>query len=203
MARPKNQVQRREELIEAALAAGSEKGLRSLSLTDVAHRAGLTRGAVLYYYEDLDALILEAHEAGVARLTTDRDRILSALDDPRERLWRAFATGLPQTPDDPLMRLLYEFDIFATSSSPHQLLLIRLYEHQLKTYQDIINAGVLSGHFAPTLPVATVAMTLVALEDAYGLYITAGGETVTNIPEATAAMAAVAEKLGCSPKRLP
>ena len=53
MARPSTQQQRRLEVIEAALAAAAEHGLRDLSLTDVAKQAGVTRGALLYYYEGL------------------------------------------------------------------------------------------------------------------------------------------------------
>ena len=49
MARPSKQAERRADLVEAALTAVSEHGLRALSLTDVADQAGLTRGAILYY----------------------------------------------------------------------------------------------------------------------------------------------------------
>ena len=48
MARPRRQEARRAALIEATYAAGRQHGLRSLSLTDVAEQAGLSRGAVLY-----------------------------------------------------------------------------------------------------------------------------------------------------------
>ncbi|MDT5002609.1 MAG: hypothetical protein QOK12_4714, partial [Mycobacterium sp.] len=53
MARPRNQGARRQALIEATYTAGHKRGLRSLSLTDVAEQAGLSRGTVLYYYGDL------------------------------------------------------------------------------------------------------------------------------------------------------
>ncbi|WP_144589643.1 TetR family transcriptional regulator, partial [Brevibacterium casei] len=107
MARTKNQSQRRDALISATLETVGETGLRSVSLADVARRAGLTRGAILYYYDDLDALLLETHRAGVERFCDAREAVIAELDDPRRQLSAAISEGLPTGPVDALMRLLY------------------------------------------------------------------------------------------------
>lgn len=196
MARPRRQEERRAALIEATYAAGKEHGLRSLSLTDVAGAAGLTRGAILYYYEDLDALLVEAHAAGIQRFCDERDAALAALADPRDRLGAAIDAGLPDGPDDALMSLLYEFDVLSGTSALHDELVQKLYLRQLETYLGVIAAGRASGVFTPALDDEQLAMTLVALEDAYGLHIV-GGNALMTVPKAAAAMRAVAEKLGC------
>lgn len=196
MARPKKQEARRAALIEATYAAGRTHGLRSLSLTDVAEQAGLTRGAILYYYEDLDALLVEAHAAGVERFCDERDAIVAQLDDPRRQLAAAIDGGLPSGPDDALMSLLYEFDVLAGNSALHDELVQRLYLRQLQTYTRIFEAGRDAGAFAPRLPIDQLAMTFVALEDAYGLHIV-GGNALMTVSKASAAMRAVAEQLGC------
>lgn len=196
MARPKNQTARREELINTAMQAGADVGLHSLSLTEIAKRAGLTRGAVLYYYDDLDALIIEVHQAGVERLSTERDRQVSAISDPRGKLWAAIVSGLPTSSDDPLMRMLYQFDSFAAQSPAHARLLIDLNDHQLKTYASVIELGRASGLFNPRLPTDLLARTLVALEDAYGLYITTGGDQVMTTESARDSMVSIAADLG-------
>ena len=196
MARPRRQEERRAALIEATYAAGKEHGLRSLSLTDVAAEAGLTRGAILYYYEDLDALLVEAHAAGIQRFCDERDAALAALDDPREQLGAAIDAGLPDGPDDALMSLLYEFDVLAGNSALHDELVQKLYLRQLATYRGVIAGGRESGVFTPALDDEQLAMTMVALEDAYGLHIVAGNALMT-VPKAAAAMRAVADKLGC------
>jgi len=170
--------------------------LRSLSLTDVAEQAGLTRGAILYYYEDLDALLVEAHAAGVERFCDERDATVAQLDDPRVQLGAAIEAGLPSGPDDALMSLLYEFDVLAGNSALHDELVQKLYLRQLQTYTRIIEAGRESGAFTPSLPVDQLAMTFVALEDAYGLHIV-GGNALMTVSKASAAMRAVAEQLGC------
>ena len=69
-----------------------------------------------HYYEDLDALLVEAHAAGVERFCDERDRLVGELDDPRDRLGAAIEAGLPTGPDDALMSLLYEFDVLAGNS---------------------------------------------------------------------------------------
>lgn len=198
MARPSNQTARREKLVAAALEAASERGLRSISMTDVAAKAGLTRGAVLYYYEDLDELLVEAHRAGVARFCDARDVIVAELPTAAARLAAAIRHGLPSGPDDALMRLLYEFDVLAGNSALHHELVETMYRRQLRTYQGILEGGAASGDFALRLPVETLAMNLVALEDAYGLHITAGNSLIT-VATAEQAMRDAAAALGAAP----
>ncbi|OJX73970.1 MULTISPECIES: TetR/AcrR family transcriptional regulator [unclassified Leifsonia] len=195
MARPRKQDERRADLVEAALTAVGEHGLRSLSLADVAEKAGLTRGAILYYYEDLDALLVEAHRAGLERFCDHRDAVVAAIAEPQLQLAAAIREGLPSGPDDALMRLLYEFDVLAGTSQLHDELVERMYLRQLATYTGILERGVSAGVFAPRLEIATLAMNLVALEDAYGLHIVAGNSLIT-VESARAAMVAAAEGLG-------
>ncbi|MBS1692545.1 MAG: TetR/AcrR family transcriptional regulator [Actinobacteria bacterium] len=196
MARPRNQGPRRQALIEATYTAGRKHGLRSLSLTDVAEQAGLSRGTILYYYDDLDALLVEAHGAGVERFCDERDRLVAADIDPRRQLGTAIDAGLPSGPDDALMRLLYEFDVLAGNSALHDELVQKMYLRQLDTYRGIVAEGRRTGVFTPRLSDDELAMTFVALEDAYGLHIV-GGNALMTVETAAAAMRAVATELGC------
>lgn len=196
MARPKNQGARRQALIDATISAVHTHGLRSLSLTDVAAQAGLSRGTVLYYYEDLDALLAEVHAAGVARFCDARDELIAATDGPSGQLAVAITAGLPTGPDDALMRLLYEFDFLAGTSTLHDELVQKMYLLQVQTYRNILDAGIADGSFTPNLDTEQLAMTFVALEDAYGLHIVAGNALLT-VDAAVSAMRAVAAELGC------
>ncbi|MFT4135225.1 TetR/AcrR family transcriptional regulator [Microbacterium sp.] len=202
MARPRKQEARRADLIEAALTAVGERGLRSISLTDVAERAGLSRGAVLYYYADLDELLVEAHRAGVGRFCGAREACIAALADPRDQLAYAIRAGLPTGPDDALMRLLYEFDVLAGTSVLHDRLVESLFVRQRAMYLGILERGVAAGVFAPTLDLPTLADTLVALEDAYGLHIVAGNRLI-DVAHAERAMRRTAVSLGVPVGELP
>lgn len=181
--------------MDAALTAVSEHGLRSLSLSDVAAQAGLTRGAILYYYEDLDSLLIEAHRAGIERISDQRDAILGTIKEPQRKLAAAIRAGLPTGPGDALMRLLYEFDVLAGTSQLHDRLVEQMYTRQLDTYTRVLEDGIATGAFAPLIPVDVLAMNLVALEDAYGLHIVAGNSLIT-VDMAEAAMRAAADNLG-------
>ena len=175
MARPNTQQRRRLEVIDAALDAAAERGLRHLSLTDVANQAGVTRGALLYYYDDLEAILVEAHASGMERVGADRIALVAQQESSTDKLRTAIDAGLPSGPDDALMRLLYEFDVLAGKSPLHDQLVQQLYREQLQLYREILEDGVASGEFSLTGPLEDTAMNLVALEDAYGLHIVAGG----------------------------
>ncbi|GAA3066737.1 MULTISPECIES: TetR/AcrR family transcriptional regulator [Actinomycetes] len=202
MARPRNQTQRRQDLIAATIDTAGRKGLRALSMTDVAEEAGLTRGAVLYYYEDLESLLVEAHRAGIERLGERRDTLVRGVDSSAEQLAVAIRTGLPDGPEDALMRLLYEFDVLAGTSQVHDELVEALYRRQLATYTSILQRGAASGDFAPRTSIETLAMNLVALEDAYGLHIVVGNSLIT-VEMAEKAMREAAAGLGAPPGDTP
>ncbi len=194
MARPSTQQQRRKEVVNAALAAAAEHGLRSLSLTDVANQAGVTRGALLYYYDDLDAILVEAHAAGLARVGSERVALVAQQTGAPAKLDVAITAGLPTGPDDALMSLLYEFDVLGGKSHLHDELVQQLYREQLGLYRDILTEGVAAGDFDLTGPLEVVAMNFVALEDAYGLHITGGGSIT--VADARAAIALYAQQAG-------
>jgi AcrR family transcriptional regulator len=65
MPRPKSQA-RRDALVGAAQRAMLEHGADT-KLVHVAEAAGLTSGAVLYHFPDVQALLLEANRAGMER----------------------------------------------------------------------------------------------------------------------------------------
>ena len=196
MARPSTQKQRRIEVVHAALAAAAEHGLRNLSLTDVANQAGVTRGALLYYYDDLDAILVEAHAAGMARVGTERAALVARHTSPAAKSAAAIDAGLPDGPDDALMRLLYEFDVLAGKSPLHDELVQRLYREQLDLYTEILAEGVLTGDFDLTGPLEDTAKNFVALEDAYGLHIVAGGSIT--VAEARRAITVYAQQAGAA-----
>ena len=123
---------------------------------------------------------------------------MAALDDPREQLAAAIAGGLPDGPDDALMALLYEFDVLAGNSELHDELVQKLSLRQLATDRGVLAAGRAAGVFSPRLSDEELAMTFVALEDAYGLHIV-GGNALMTVETAAAAMRAVAADRGCPP----
>lgn len=196
MARPSTQQQRRLEVVQAALDAAADRGLRKLSLTDVANQAGVTRGALLYYYDDLEAILVEAHAAGMARVGSERAALVERESGAAAKLAAAITAGLPSGPDDALMRLLYEFDVLAGKSPLHDELVQKLYQEQLALFRGILAAGVEAGDFTLTGPIDDIAMNFIALEDAFGLHIVAGGSIT--VADAERAIRLYAQQAGAA-----
>ena len=81
----KRRADRRQDLIEAARRAMVRHGTDGVHLNQVAAEAGLSSGAVLYHYPNLDDLLLEAHHAGLERFYDQRMRRVQEERDPVRR----------------------------------------------------------------------------------------------------------------------
>lgn len=173
MATRKSRTERRADLIEAARRAMIRHGTGTVMLNQVAEQAGLTSGAVLYHYPDLDDLLYEAHQAGMERFHNERLRRVSVLMDPARKLVTMVRSGLPTGPDDGDVRLLCELGGSAGRSRVYAALLTALYDKQVAIYETILHAGSEAGTFKLSCDVRTIGRNLVALEDAYGYRIIA------------------------------
>lgn len=171
MARTKNQGERRSQIVAAAQRAIVKHGLSSVRLRDVADEAGLTAGAVLYYFTELESLLIEVHHQAQQRFCRLREDAVDAVDDPWEKLVVALRCGLPTGTDDELVRALYEFEGKAFRDKTFAALTNSYFERQVSIYHSIIVAGQAAGVFHPTAPIRTIARNLVALEDGYGFYV--------------------------------
>jgi AcrR family transcriptional regulator len=79
--RPKSQKQRREENTEAALSAVldllAETGYASLTLTDVAQRAGISRGALAHYFRTKKDVVITASKYALEQAMDNTGRNVS------------------------------------------------------------------------------------------------------------------------------
>lgn len=180
MARPKRQGERRRQLIHAAQRTIAQHGLGGVKLSLIAGEAGLTPGAVLYYYPDVEALVLEAISLSMHRFYEERARMLETLDDdPAQRLVRLIEAGLPVNGDDVEVRLFCQMGGAAGSNPLAATLLTSLYDRQVSLYQVVLEQGRARGLFAQgSAGTLAEARNIVALEDAYGYRIVAGHGTI-------------------------
>jgi AcrR family transcriptional regulator len=174
MARAKDQEKRRGELVAAASALAARKGIRDVRLRDIAEAAGLTSGAVLYYFDGLDDLFFVAYERGIERFCVERERAVAAIDDPVLALAAALRLGVPTGPGDTEIRLLYEFEAVAFNSRACADLMAGYISRQRDMYAAILEDGIASGAFTLVAEPSRVARNLVALEDGHGVYVLTG-----------------------------
>lgn len=176
MARPKNQEARRSQLKLAAGRAIAARGLAGVRVQDVAREAGMAPASVLYYYPDLDSLLRDAFLHALHRFHDRRREHADAIDDARRRLVETIRAGFPTGPDDVEVVVLYESVPFAREDPALAALVRTLTARQVAMYEAILEAGRAQGHFELADAARPIAQNLVALEDAYGLYIVGGAE---------------------------
>jgi AcrR family transcriptional regulator len=178
MARPRNQAARRAQLMESAIGAIRDRGVAGLRIRDIADAAGVSPGTVHYYFDDLDRLLFEIHNQACDRFFNERMAAITDRDDARDRLATMINTGLPQSRDDATVVALYEIDLYKRGNPVHAVLGRGLYDRQVALYHGILELGRSQGHFQLREPVLDIAQNLVALEDAYGMHIISGNQSL-------------------------
>lgn len=168
---------KRNELLEAAQRAMAEHGT-AVRLNQVAEHAGMTSGAILYHYPDLQDLLVDANRAGMERFYTERVAALEGINDPAERLTVTITSGLPVAQDDEEVRLLCALGGEAARNTIYAVLLTALFDRQVAMYQTLLDTGAAQGVFQLSSDSLTIARNLVALEDAYGYRIMASHPTL-------------------------
>lgn len=168
---------KRDRLLKAAQRAMAEYGT-AVRLNQVADEAGLTSGAILYHYPELQDLLNDATRAVSERFYEERLVAIQGVDDPAERLVLTVRSGLPTNLDDEGVRLLCALGGAAPRHTIYAVLLTALYDRQVSLYQSILDTGAALGKFALASSSLNISRNLVALEDAYGYRIMAGHPTI-------------------------
>ncbi|MDX6637049.1 MAG: hypothetical protein QOJ01_560 [Solirubrobacterales bacterium] len=172
--RRKNQGERRGQLASAARQVLLERGAVGVRVKDIAERAGLAPSSVLYYYPQLDELLLEVSRGAIERYAEKRAAAVRRVTDPPAQLRLAIHLGVPSGPDDEESRLLYELDAFTGASSAFGILTSSYFDRQALLYEAILEGGARSGEFSLAESPLTLARGLVAMEDGLGLQVVIG-----------------------------
>jgi AcrR family transcriptional regulator len=167
---------RRSQLRHAAARAIANRGTTGISLRDIAQEANVAPSSVLYYYRDLDELVGDAIQHAAERFYDRRHETAGRHDDPREQIVATIAAGLPTGSDDLDVLLLYLGIPVIRRSGAIAALARSLTLRQRSLYRAILEIGAARGVLVLTDDAATIATNLVALEDAYGLYVVNGNE---------------------------
>ena len=152
----------------------ARNGLSGVRLRDVADAAGVTSGAVLYYYENLDELFTAAYDRAIDRFCQERERAIATIADPAKRLATAIRMAIPTGPEDDEIRLLYELEPVAFRDPGCATLMSDYIERQVGMYATILEAGAETGVFKLAHDARTLARNLISLEDGQGLYVLLG-----------------------------
>lgn len=169
--------QRRERLLKAAQRAVVARGA-DVRLKDIADEAGLTSGAVLYHFPDVQTLLLEANRAVIERFYDMRMRAIQGLSSPADKLVVTIRHGLPVDFDDDDVKLLCALGGAASRYPVYAAMLTTLFDRQVAMYQVILESGQAAGDFELRSASETIGRNIVALEDAYGYRMVARHPTI-------------------------
>ncbi|MGW4322011.1 TetR/AcrR family transcriptional regulator [Streptomyces sp. NPDC004684] len=182
MPRPRNQVERRAQLIDAAGRAVVRVGATTVKLRDVAAEAGVTPASVLYYYPDLQELFSAVFEHGAATYFGTRREAIAAAEGPVERLRACIRSGVPWPGEgEESTRLLFELFPLAlrndAAAQAHRL----FFEQQTDLYRQVLEHGQERGEFQLAADAWDVGRSFVALEDGYAMDLLVRATTAAEI----------------------
>ena len=94
-ARQRQAKDRRQEILDAAAVAISERGLADTRIQDIAERCDVSSGLILYYFESKDRLLVEALTYANDQFYLRMSRELRRVSSARERLDRLIELSVP------------------------------------------------------------------------------------------------------------
>jgi AcrR family transcriptional regulator len=172
--RRKDQTRRREQLAAAARGVLLDRGAVGLRVKDIAERAGISSSSVLYYYPEVEDLLLEVSRTATERFAERRAAAVREVGGPAAQLRLAIRLGVPTGPDDDESRLLYELDALTGVSPAFASLTTTYFDRQAALYETVLAAGAAGGDFRLAIDARTAARGFVALEDGLGLQVVIG-----------------------------
>lgn len=174
MARPKRQDERRDGIRAATRRAIASRGYGAVRIKDIASEAGLSSQSILYYYPDVGELLVETIAHAVNRFVEQRREAVGTLEDPVLQLAATISAGFPRAPEDDTTIIFESAGAFRRDVALRAMVR-SLNAQQVEMYRSILDVGASRGVFRLSGDSVSIATNLVALEDAYSLYILEGG----------------------------
>lgn len=147
----------------------AREGIAAANLRGVAHEAEISTGAVLYYFDEFDAVVRSAISIVAERYATDREKALETSNGAVAALRRLVGLGLPDTIDGSLA-VLYQAHFIDDPTGEITGMLSELNARQRALYERVIQRGVDDGVFTPNQDPRAIATIALCMEDAHSLY---------------------------------
>lgn len=172
--RREDRQRRREAVLQAALDVIVERGLANTRMSDIAERAGMSAGNILYYFESKDDLLMEllrwSEDLLLRRAITEFERLPSH----QERLRRLTELAVPSGPSDPGWILWLE----VWSLSPHDERIgeghANLDRRWIGFLTELVRSGQEAGEFSTETEPADFAVRYGAMMDGLAIKVVAG-----------------------------
>ena len=159
----------RDRVLMAALDLIIEVGIDQVRVAEIARRAGMSSGQVMYYFTSKEHILLETLAWQEHQDTVRRQAALAKVTGAWRQLERFIELYLPGTPPDPSWILW----MAAWARSPHNKPVSRFLEELLDPWRDdlaaLVARGVAEGAFAPPGAASDFTRRFIAVLDGLAL----------------------------------
>ena len=183
------QIQRKEQIMDAALKVIISKGYENSRMDDIVDLSSMSKGAIYWYYKSKKEVYLNLVNYWVIKYSTVINHIVEEDDSAADQLKDVFDYFILQYEQDPsAFKALVEFWSLAGRDEDFHKKVDRVYTKFLEFLERIINKGVKSGEFKK-LDVRITALSIMVniegiiwftLFDAHGLSAREYINTITN-----------------------
>jgi AcrR family transcriptional regulator len=167
---PDRAEERRQQIMEAALACFSRKGYHKTTMDDIVTESGLSKGTLYWYFKSKDELFFSLVTAFFLEMRQDIDAILAQYTSAPDKL-RALTDGFTGFFDEMGEFLNVFFEFWMQSALNEQL--NQLFHSMLSQYRGaiagIIEEGIEAGEFK-TVDASHLAVTVMAAYDGLWFY---------------------------------
>jgi AcrR family transcriptional regulator len=174
---------RHQEILTAAAKVITERGLAETRISDIAERAGVSPGLILYYFESKDRLLSDALTYTNDRFYLQTSRELRRIPSARERLDRFIELSVPGLlPEfERLEEWALWIEIWVRALRDEEMAKDRevLDKRWRAQIADVVRHGQDSGEFAATDDADELALRLGALIDGLAIQVLMNDADVT------------------------
>ena len=139
--------ERRQRVMEAALGVIADLGLAATRISDIADRAGMSPGHVMYYFRTKDVVLMEALRFVEDRMHEEVGGELASIAPGPERLRRLLELNMPDGPADPGWALWLEAWTLAPHDEVVRELIAELEARWVGLLTEVVRSGIESGTF--------------------------------------------------------
>jgi AcrR family transcriptional regulator len=169
---------RRERVMEAVIEVIAERGLASTRISDIAERAGMSAGHVLYYFGSRDRILMDALRHVEDLMHEEAGTALAEEPAGPDRLRRLLELNLPEGLATPGWTLWLEAWTLAPHNEEVRLLVTELEARWVGLLADVVRSGVDAGAFACE-DVGTATTELYAMINGLAVQVVTGSSGMT------------------------
>lgn len=191
---------RHQEILDAAARVITERGLAETRIADIAERAGVSPGLILYYFDSKDRLLAEAltyaNDQFYLRMSREIRRISSAREQLRRLIDLSVPGYLPEYGRLDEWALWVEVWVRALRDPEMAKDREALDQRWRSQIAEIIRAGQASGEFTSEVPAEELALRLACLIDGLAIQVVMNDPQVTPERMHRTCMEVAANELG-------